>query len=118
MFRHFPRKIGAERHHVGTRQQDIRDLSDVAERGGENLRGKIVHLQIVGDLADKFRSRGVQIVDAVDVRCEKTRAMFRSENGLRDGVDGRCREGNAFFLQERHRVEARQRDGNLHIEIA
>ena len=24
----------------------------------------------------------------------------------------------AFFLQERHGVEARQRDGNFHIEIA
>ncbi len=118
MFRHLPRKIGAERDGVGTRQQDIRYLADVAEGGGENLRGKIMHLQIVGNLPDKLRSGSVQIVDAVDVRREEARAMFRRENGLRRGVDGRGREGNAFLSEKRHRLEASQRDGHFHIEVA
>ena len=118
MFRHLPREIRAEGDGVGSRQQDVCDLADVAEGGGENLRGKIVELQIVGDLADEFRSGSVQIVDAVDVRREEARAMFRRENGLRRGVDGRRREGDAFLSEEWHRLEASQRDGHFHIEVA
>ena len=99
-------------------EKDICNLADVSEGGGENLRGKIVELQIVGDLPYEFGSRCVQIVDSVDIGGEEAGAVFGGENGLRRGMDCGGREIYAFLFEKRHCLEASQCNGHFHVEIA